>query len=443
MNTTIFASATEITATALVELGTIFFLLRDRPKRLRKSYQRICTLLGFTALFCLLYLWGSEAWGLSNYVIFTYILTPLIFLFILAIYDMSLSETAYSALLVILAVIPLRHLMRGLFGILRVHLLITDKLASLPYNLLFTVLEGLALLILYSYARGFIRRHMDTKRSWPQIIWMLFTILPVIFLVNMEQWIALNTESSGLLPHIICEILGICSFIGVLNYDNSIAVAKKEQELAHMETMLMNQRQQYEFKKEAVSSIDRRYHDLKNHLLYLSGAISAEEREAYIAELRTQIESYEAIEQTGNETIDIIITGKKLACAESGISLLTILDGSKLSFIRPIDVATIFGNALDNAITALHNAPADKRSVTVRMSERDTWLILRFENYCAETLTWENGLPVSTKGDDGLHGIGLRSIRYAAEKYGGNVTTEQKDRLFILSVLLPKPQADE
>ena len=48
-----------------------------------------------------------------------------------------------------------------------------------------------------------------------------------------------------------------------------------------------------------------------------------------------------------------------------------------------------------------------------------------------------DGLPVSTKPDDGVHGLGLRSVRHSVQKYGGFLTARVEDGCFHLRILLP------
>jgi signal transduction histidine kinase len=62
-----------------------------------------------------------------------------------------------------------------------------------------------------------------------------------------------------------------------------------------------------------------------------------------------------------------------------------------------------------------------------------------FENYFEGDIKLANGLPVTTKRDKDNHGFGLKSIRYAAEKYGGTMTINIEENWFILRILLPLP----
>ena len=67
-------------------------------------------------------------------------------------------------------------------------------------------------------------------------------------------------------------------------------------------------------------------------------------------------------------------------------------------------------------------------------------MILRFENYCEETLQYQEGALVTTKKEKEFHGYGLKSIQYTANKYEGAVSMNVEDNWFELKVLIPMGQ---
>ena len=62
---------------------------------------------------------------------------------------------------------------------------------------------------------------------------------------------------------------------------------------------------------------------------------------------------------------------------------------------------------------------------------------IHIENYCEEELRFQNGLPLSTKGDANYHGFGLKSIWHVVEKYGGNIVVSFENRIFSLDTIFP------
>ena len=65
--------------------------------------------------------------------------------------------------------------------------------------------------------------------------------------------------------------------------------------------------------------------------------------------------------------------------------------------------------------------------------------IARFENYFDGELRFADGELATRKANTARHGLGLKSIRQTAEKYGGQASTKADDGWFTLTVLLPRP----
>ncbi len=89
-------------------------------------------------------------------------------------------------------------------------------------------------------------------------------------------------------------------------------------------------------------------------------------------------------------------------------------------FLAPLDISTLFGNALDNAIEACEKLPQGQRLVTVKTGRVRDMLLILVEN------TMDPQAPAharTTKGDTFRHGYGLANPRRTAEGYGGHVLT--------------------
>lgn len=105
----------------------------------------------------------------------------------------------------------------------------------------------------------------------------------------------------------------------------------------------------------------------------------------------------------------------------------------------PVDLYTIFGNALDNAIESVKdNADREKRIIDVLVYAEKQMLVIQIINPVARPLQFdEEGLPMSTKVNDGYHGFGLKSIRHTVKRYGGFLTVKVENGCFYLQILLP------
>ncbi len=211
-----------------------------------------------------------------------------------------------------------------------------------------------------------------------------------------------------------------------------------QRELDAIQNILQNQYVQYRQSRESIEAINHKYHDLKHQIAVLRAEPDADRRSAYLDGMEEEIRDYEAQNKTGNSVLDTVLTGKSLYCARHKIELTCVADGALLEFMDVMDICTIFGNVLDNAIEyELRIEEKEKRLIHLAVYAKKDFLVIRCENYCPETLEFRDGLPVSTKGDSLYHGYGLKSVRHAAEKYGGTVTIHNRDGWFSINLMIP------
>ena len=209
-------------------------------------------------------------------------------------------------------------------------------------------------------------------------------------------------------------------------------------ELESVQTILHNQYIQYKQSQEAMDIINYKYHDLKHHIIALRAEENDKKRNDYLDKMEEEIKNYEAWNKTGNKVLDTLLTSKNLYCMKNDISMTCVVDGTLFEFMDTMDICSVFGNALDNAIEYEKKLPEkEKRLIHVSAFNQKNFLIVRFENYCEEQVDFGEGLPATTKEDARFHGYGLKSLRYTVRKYGGEVDVSTQDNWFNLKILIP------
>lgn len=192
----------------------------------------------------------------------------------------------------------------------------------------------------------------------------------------------------------------------------------------------------YEDKLNDERRIREIYHDLKNHLLIMESRRNTEETRQMAETLRSQIADYEDYVHTGNEFLDIILKDKAAKAREKQIDFSALVDFKGVDFIEPLDISTIFGNAIDNAMEASERLPEDQRLVTVKAERVRDMLIITVEN---NTLPGTQPAEGTTKKDRFVHGFGIPNIKKAVEKYDGQCSFRQEDGTYLLKILIPIP----
>jgi len=193
---------------------------------------------------------------------------------------------------------------------------------------------------------------------------------------------------------------------------------------------------QYEISRASIDVINTKCHDLKKLLSILSdnkANVSDEE----IAAISEELRRYDAIVKTGNKAFDTILTEKSLYADKNGIKLTVLAETDSLKFMSDLDVYSLFGNILDNAIEATINLAEEKRLIGLNVRAVNNLLYIHAENCYEGNLEFKNGSLVTTKKNTNEHGFGILSIKRIAEKYGGETTIYSEDGIFNIDLVIP------
>lgn len=232
----------------------------------------------------------------------------------------------------------------------------------------------------------------------------------------------------------VTTVCFLCQLVILAGYVGRESTERERLAELEMKHVLEAQQRQFDIKMQNIEAVNHKYHDMKNLLLYLEkGKRELPEVKQLLEELRP----YEALISTGNEAVDIILSEKIQACQREKICCVPYVDGRMLAFVSPLDICTIFGNALDNAIESCRMiGEPEKRQISVKTNRRGNYVVLVFRNTYGAAPHIRGGMPVSSKQDRENHGFGLKSIRYIVEKYGGQLNCQLDGQEFVLALLL-------
>lgn len=265
-----------------------------------------------------------------------------------------------------------------------------------------------------------------------------------VFAVSNLSFVTTNTPFSGQYTFEIANIRTLVNLGGVaMLYAHLVQCCevKVRRELESVENVLQNQYQQYKQSRESIDLINYKYHDLKHQIAVLRSEQDPERRNEFLNKMEDEIRQYELQNKTGNHVLDTVLTSKTLYCDKHGITLTSVADGKLLEFMDIMDICSIFGNALDNAIECELKIPdKEKRLIHVTVTRQKNFLMIRFENYYEGKLNIKEGRFATTKKEKQFHGYGIKSIRYTANKYEGAVNIDTTGNWFDLKVLIPLPK---
>ncbi|WP_228065076.1 ATP-binding protein [Streptococcus cuniculi] len=211
------------------------------------------------------------------------------------------------------------------------------------------------------------------------------------------------------------------------------------EELTAIHNMFQLQYKQYQAYRENSDLISRKAHDLKHQLYIIQQEADKQKQQQYLKEMTIAIQHFEAKIETGNPVLDTILTQKNQYCLQNGINFTCIVQGESLHFMDIMDISALFGNAIDNAIEAVEQIPnPEQRLMTLKVSQHSQFIVIRLDNYDISNLDLSTGqFPKTSKADKDFHGIGLKSMAFIVQKYGGNLTLTKEDYWVQLKILLP------
>ena len=308
--------------------------------------------------------------------------------------------------------------------------------------LIFILTSGLIAIIYF----GFYRQHKQFIISIPYrilfVVWLvLMTIIPFIPAVLPGEEITFEQRyyAMSVLFGAGAMLLGLVVPLAVIILTTERTMAEKNK---YQESYLMAELEYIEqYKRKQVETRAFR-HDIINNLSMTQMMLEEghiDEAKEHIGDMLGNVKGFSPRYITGDEMLDLIVSMKADKMEEKNIAFSSdgVIDGGLK--IKPMDMCSIFANALDNAIEAASKCPAP--SVTLNIKRTNTFFIIKITNTALAKVDVEKLMSSSgytTKKDTEHHGFGLLNIRTAVEKYNGMLKGESDDNSFSLSIMVPR-----
>ena len=296
-------------------------------------------------------------------------------------------------------------------------------------NLELMLWYGLTALVLLTlawlYERRYVPYNAQLRLNVKTILSTFWAALGVFLFSNISN-VYRNTPFSGQtvfqinLIRVLADAGGFVLLEAVRMLQEDIS---RRMEVEMLQKLMAVQYNNYRVSEQSIALVHQKYHDLKHQIAWLRGDVTSAERRAYLDRMEEDIRAFEAESDTGNYVLDTILTAKAFQCQNQGITLTSVVDGRLLDFMNPMDLSALFGNLLDNAIEHTDRlADPDKRWIQLSVRRKNDFVVLEVGNHYEDAISFRDGLPLTTKDDDGFHGFGTKSIRETVRRYGGYVS---------------------
>lgn len=317
-------------------------------------------------------------------------------------------------------------------------ILLKIKFPFMPQvSMLFSLLALLIVMVVYNC----IFQCFSTVENLESRYFFVF-LMPILLVLLVEQYISgqiygntvITVKQEIIWPKVHDgAILAVHVFAGVCLFSVLYACKKlAETQENRMHIALLEQETQaqacYVQEARAREAKTRAFrHDIHNHILALLGLLQKNEIHAailYLRKLHETSDALSAVYQTGNTVVDSLLGSKLSAAKQQGIQVECAVKIMPFSEVDDLDWCVIFSNAVDNAMKACSRVDRDGY-LHITGRHKGSFFLLEVENSSPQKENYPKG-----------QGIGLRNLEAVARKYHGAVTTEERNGVYRLHVLL-------
>ena len=303
------------------------------------------------------------------------------------------------------------------------------------------LLYGIFFIIVWMAERKLLDR-VNGFRVTGKEIYVTLGIILFVFLMSNLSYAFPDTPFSSRLFY---EVFRIRAFIDIMGmfvlfiYQLQIREKLEMIEMNSISQVLRSQYEKYLYQQKSSELISIKYHDLKHQIAALRKESDQKKKEEWLDSIENEIDSYRMGADTGNSVLDAVIEDKMLSIRKHNIEFTYVVNGRLLEFMHVTDICSIFGNGLDNAIEAeILEQDEDKRIIHLTVAAKRKMVCITMENYISHPEKISSDRLETTKSNADYHGYGIKSIRYCADKYHGNLTVGTNGNWFVLNIIIPQ-----
>ena len=313
----------------------------------------------------------------------------------------------------------------------------------------FLLVLGIAFSCLTCYPMAkygsFLLEHLQQVRIWMVSVLISATFFFFNLRMVIHHYSTLHTNMVGIAYVTVMTMMFVLfSLLCVIFYFIVNALVKKA-EIEDRNHILEMQEKQYASLQRYIDADTKARHDFRQTIYALTELSEEKDYPAideYLHRYRDALPEKDTTDFCSDHAMNALLN-HYLRKAESGeirTDLKVILP--EINHIDSIDLCSIVGNILENAITACLDIPKERRFIRMVISEeQNRELYIAVSNSCSGKFKKKGDHYLSTH--KGGNGIGLISIAATAARYGGTADYSHDDTVFYSDVVLVNKPTEE
>lgn len=140
---------------------------------------------------------------------------------------------------------------------------------------------------------------------------------------------------------------------------------------------------------------------------------------------------------SNNMLIDSVLWDTACVAAKENIKFKANVSTPSWLPLSELELCCLFINLCSNALEGAMGAACEKQ-INILGAGQEDWFTLTVENSFSGTVKYQNGVLLTTKPDEELHGMGVKSIIDVLEAHGGFYEIEHNESTFKFTAHLPR-----
>lgn len=309
------------------------------------------------------------------------------------------------------------------------------------FRYLFVILANLTTMVVLFIMWRTKAKAYSLKKVSNVIAFVAIPLLAMMILyITMYAMILTNFQSNIIiLLSIICVsmivIAGIVWFmIARINKDNEIKTK-----------LLLSEQKANLYKQNIISSnsqietIKLLKHDMKNNISCIDALIEEEnydEAHNICHSLTNKYTSIGTIVNTENYLLNAVLNVEIEKAKSYGIPVKLSITNDLKMFKNSSDIISLIGNILDNAISYLSKNKVKNNEINFSTGYEGSYSVIKCRNNILDSVLFNNPSLKTDKKDKDNHGKGITIINSIAHKYNGDVIIKERNKEFIITVIL-------
>lgn len=309
------------------------------------------------------------------------------------------------------------------------------------FRYLFVILANLTTMVVLFIMWRTKTKAYSLKKVSNVIAFVAIPLLAMMILyITMYVMILTNFQSNIIiLLSIICVsmivIAGIVWFmIARINKDNEIKTK-----------LLLSEQKANLYKQNIISSnsqietIKLLKHDMKNNISCIDALIEEEnydEAHNICHSLTNKYTSIGTIVNTENYLLNAVLNVEIEKAKSYGIPVKLSITNDLKMFKNSSDIISLIGNILDNAISYLSKNKVKNNEINFSTGYEGSYSVIKCRNNILDSVLFNNPSLKTDKKDKDNHGKGITIINSIAHKYNGDVIIKERNKEFIITVIL-------